>query len=276
MRTDTVLTEQDCKDFVDKGWVRLKEAFDPQAALGMQDFMWEELGRLHRIRRDDPSTWRCGTHWGGLNKKGRHPVYRDVAGPRLAAAADRLLGEGRWQWPPGWGGFRVGPPNAEQGPWDVIDRNWHWDGNPTGQLEETRALFTLTFYSHVRPGGGGTLLLEGSHRLILPFFRPLGPDRGGAKQKSLKRRFLQSHPWLAELSGYAPDRGDRVRRFMEEGATVDGVPLRVVEATGEPGDAILAHPSILHAASYNRAELPRFMRVGGIGLKPEEEDPAGA
>lgn len=62
---------------------------------------------------------------------------------------------------------------------------------------------------------------------------------------------------------------------MQEGATVDGVPLRVVEATGEPGDAIFCHPSILHAASYNRAEVPRFMRVGGIGLKLEEHNAAG-
>jgi hypothetical protein len=263
-----MLTDQQLKDFDTKGWVRLKQAFAPQAALKMQDFMWEQLGQMHGINRKDPSTWI--RHFSGLNKKTRDSVYREVGTPRLFGAVDQLLGKDRWQRPPGWGGFLVSPPDSDEGPWDVINNQWHWDGDPAHQVDGINALFTLTFYSTVEPGGGGTLLLEGSHRLIVPFFRPLGPDRSGFKQKPLKRRFLQSHPFLAELNGYAPDQGDRVRRFMQEGATIDDVPVRVIEATGEPGDALFAHPSILHARSYNRAPEPRFMRVGSIGPKHEE------
>ena len=67
--------------------------------------------------------------------------------------------------------------------------------------------------------------------------------------------------WLAELAGKTPDRGDRIRRFMEEGAVIDGVPVRVVEMTGEPGDAVLWHPALYHGRSHNCSSVPRFMRT---------------
>ncbi len=52
---------------------------------------------------------------------------------------------------------------------------------------------------------------------------------------------------------------DRKRRFMDNGAKVDGVEVRVVELTGDPGDVILMHPLMLHAASRNCAATPRIV-----------------
>ena len=48
---------------------------------------------------------------------------------------------------------------------------------------------------------------------------------------------------------------------MESGAVIEGVPLRVVELTGEPGDMVFCHPLIVHCGSLNRGPEPRFMRI---------------
>lgn len=44
----------------------------------------------------------------------------------------------------------------------------------------------------------------------------------------------------------------------ERRTVVEGVKLRVVEMTGEPGDVILAHPMIVHAPAKNCSSMPRF------------------
>jgi ectoine hydroxylase-related dioxygenase (phytanoyl-CoA dioxygenase family) len=48
---------------------------------------------------------------------------------------------------------------------------------------------------------------------------------------------------------------------MDGETVVDGVPLRVVELTGEPGDMVFCHPVMVHCAAPNRGVRPRFMRV---------------
>ena len=55
---------------------------------------------------------------------------------------------------------------------------------------------------------------------------------------------------------------------MAETTEVDGVPVKVIEVTGEPGHAYLCHPAIFHAASPNHAEAPRFMRVKSLSKQP--------
>jgi hypothetical protein len=49
---------------------------------------------------------------------------------------------------------------------------------------------------------------------------------------------------------------------MNDGAIVGGVPLRVVELTGESGDVILMHCDCFHAAAPNRRTEPRMMLTG--------------
>ncbi len=48
---------------------------------------------------------------------------------------------------------------------------------------------------------------------------------------------------------------------MDRETVVDGVPLRVVELTGEPGDTVFCHPVMVHCAAPNRGTRPRFMRI---------------
>jgi len=50
---------------------------------------------------------------------------------------------------------------------------------------------------------------------------------------------------------------ERVRRFMTQGTISAGIPLRVVELTGAPGDIIIWDPRCLHSASNNVSSRPR-------------------
>jgi hypothetical protein len=269
----SVLSTEDVRAFQERGHVRISQAFDPDSALQMQEFMWSELKRLNGIDRNDRSTWTKPVR--GLNKAGRHGVYKGIGSPRLFTAIDELLGPSAWKKPAGWGGFLVTFPEGGDRAWDVTTDDWHWDGDPGICVDGASGISVFTFFSQVRPRGGGTLIVEGSHHLVVALFRGLVPNHLGRKHKGLKRHFSRSHPWLEELTGQAGGSHDRCRRFMEEASIVDDVAVRVVELTGEPGDAVLVHPAMYHARSYNRSDTPRFMRVGNVGRhRPIGDDDA--
>jgi hypothetical protein len=63
------------------------------------------------------------------------------------------------------------------------------------------------------------------------------------------------------LAGQAPSPAGRIAAFMDAETSVQGVPLRVVELTGEPGDMVFCHPLMVHCGAPNRGEWPRFMRI---------------
>jgi hypothetical protein len=73
--------------------------------------------------------------------------------------------------------------------------------------------------------------------------------------------------WPPPRLGSSPGHLSRTGRLggadqaMDAETTVDGVPLRVVELTGEPGDMVFCHPVMVHCVSPNRGTRPRFMRI---------------
>lgn len=77
----------------------------------------------------------------------------------------------------------------------------------------------------------------------------------------LRERFHHADPWLMALTGQAPSPADRIAAFMDRETTVEGINLRVVELTGEPGDMVFCHPVMVHCAVPNRGTRPRFMRI---------------
>lgn len=256
---DLIFTSNEISQFKEDGYLHLQGAFPCDSALAMQDFMWTQLKQLKGIDRADKSTW--SIRWSGLNKTANHGIYKAVNSPRMIKAIHQLLGPGDWNPPGGRGGFLVSFPESSDASWDIIDRGWHWDGHPQMYNASQPSLMLFTFYSQVIATGGGTLIVAGSHRLVMQFFDTLEPSHGTRKQKPLKQRFAKSYPWFAELTGTVPSKDDRIQRFMEKATVINHVPVRVVELTGEPGDAVFCHPAIFHATSYNRAEVPRFMRV---------------
>jgi len=83
------------------------------------------------------------------------------------------------------------------------------------------------------------------------------------------RTGFAAHPWLGGL--WKPgDGGDRIQRYMYDGTIIDGVPLRVVELTGEPGDVILMHSDCFHAVAPNRLTQPRMMLTDMVS--PDQSD----
>ena len=122
-------------------------------------------------------------------------------------------------------------------------------------------LLAVSFIGSVEPRGGGTLILSGSPRLLIQQERELPESRRRGSIATHRDRFRRSHPWLMALTGHAPSPEDRIAAFMDRETVVDGVPVRVVELTGEPGDMVFCHPVMVHSAAPNRGARPRFMRI---------------
>jgi ectoine hydroxylase-related dioxygenase (phytanoyl-CoA dioxygenase family) len=126
----------------------------------------------------------------------------------------------------------------------------------------------LVVFAHlasVRPQGGGTLVITGSHRLTTPS----GPQAGNApvRSRALKTYLCTVHPWLGDLWHTDGDT-DRIHRYLTAGADIDGVHVRVGELIGEPGDAVIMHPRLLHVVAPNTLHTPRTMLLQFLHRRP--------
>jgi hypothetical protein len=125
----------------------------------------------------------------------------------------------------------------------------------------------LVVFAHlapVRPGGGGTLVITGSY----PPTTPSGPQAGNTpvRSREVKTHLSTMHPWLRDLWNGDGDT-DRIHRYLTAGAVIDGVPVRVEELTGEPGDAVIMHPRLLHVVAPNSLPAPRMMLLQFLHLR---------
>jgi hypothetical protein len=251
------LTAAQIQRFDRDGYLVVRAAFAPDDALAMRERWWRELRDEHGLRPDDPAGWRPLV--GDLKAAKRDPVQARILTDRVRATLDDLLGAGTWAPPRDWGRCLVTFP--EPGPWRLPTRLWHWD-NPCGpHLDRPRGVFVVSFVGPVAPRGGGTLLLAGSPRLLVEHERRTAHEQLPVSGARRWERFHRSHPWLRALTGLDPSPPDRVAAFMDRETVVDGVPLRVVELTGEPGDMVFCHPAVVHCAAPNRGTRPRFMRI---------------
>jgi hypothetical protein len=58
----------------------------------------------------------------------------------------------------------------------------HWDSGP-----ETVGPFIFSFYTEVRPRGGGTMILSGSHHLLSQFYKSLSIEEKAYTHKNIGR-----------------------------------------------------------------------------------------
>ena len=131
------------RQFAEKGWVRVPQAFARDAALEGQGAMWAQLERTRGLRQGQRGSWAaeeaatapCGSD--GLKDLKHSPVFRAVGSERLKGAIDDLLGAGAWTQPKSWGAFLVtfpgrvlGSPHAQPASWRVpragAGTGWHW------------------------------------------------------------------------------------------------------------------------------------------------------
>jgi ectoine hydroxylase-related dioxygenase (phytanoyl-CoA dioxygenase family) len=252
-----ILTPEHRSEFERAGVLHLPGFYSLSAVAGMADALWDDLGRRFGMDRRRPETWTPSrpAQFQDLQRSG---AFSAMDTPRLAAVADALLGEGRWVQPRLWGQPLVTFPT---GSWDVPHQNWHLDLPAEGSLDELDVIRVFTFLEPVRPRGGGTLYIAGSHRVVID--RGRGPAPRQRLPSSKIRALLQrEEPWFAALLGSGGD--NRVRRFMSRGGVVRGVRVHVEEMTGDPGDLVVMHPATFHTIAPNGLDRPRMMLVQSI------------
>ncbi|GGG23664.1 hypothetical protein [Paenibacillus abyssi] len=292
--TYKVLTEEQVEHFIEKGWVKLEGAYAREDALAAQDYLWTEVEKRSSVRRDDKATWTQPMV--RINETFLTPDFERCNSARLGDAIEDLIGHGRWANRTVYGetkqlsGFGWWPVNffldADQ-PWTVPVNGWHWDGIHFKHYIDSpeQGLLCLCLFSDIAHQGGGTFIVEGSHKVVARFLEghPEGLELGEAI-----RLLNREHPYLRELTGadqrankeggdiYADQEAqstgrsdgksteeiatERLDKFMNNDYTdADGFTLRVLETTGGPGDAILCHPFLYHSSSQNLIGVPRFM-----------------
>lgn len=248
-----MLTPGQRGELAEVGLLRLRCAVDPPVVATMRDQVWELLARRRGLGRDvaEPGLRVSPSLFKPLDRSG---VFDPLCGPPVRAVLEELLGAEGWAEPTRLGQVLMTFP--ARGSWAVPHRSWHLDYPAPPGPDRLPGLQLFLFLDRVEPRGGGTLAVAGSHRLVERLRADAGPGYTG-RSADVRKRLRRSVPWLREL--WTPREGDDgIERFMRA-ARFDGVSLRVVEMTGEPGDVIAMHPWILHTSAPNVGPRPRMM-----------------
>src|SRR5262245_58085092 len=232
--------------------MRVRAAFRGDEAAAMRAAAWRALARSG-VRHDDPSTW-TAERPEHLQSAKDDPAFQAVGSARLLQAVDAALEGQAYEKPGSWGALFLAFPSSE--PWHVPSRGWHADANYLSALSPPAGVRTHALFGDVAARGGGTLIVAGSHRLVHKFFTD-NPPRPGTRGVEY-RKLLQGHPYLRDLHKEG-DTDERLARFIHRAEEHAGIPLQVVENTGEAGDVILLHPLVLHVATPNTSKAPRFL-----------------
>lgn len=225
----------------------------------MRERLWQHLADAHGMDPDRPETWPADPP-AQFQKLTGTGAFDAMATGQLCAVVDDLLGPGRWQRPAHWGRPLVTLPHPGTA-WDVPTSGWHLD---SPDLELTMPV-VFAHLASVQSRGGGTLVITGSHRLATR----AGPQAGNApvRSREVKAHLRAMHPWLRDLWSTDRDPG-RIHRYLTVGADINGVHVRVEELTGEPGDAVIMHPRLLHVVAPNALHTPRMMLLQFLHRRP--------
>lgn len=132
--------------------------------------------------------------------------------------------------------------------WAVPHNGWHVDLPKLRNRGTSPGVQLFALLDAVRPGGGGTVVVAGSHRLLdgMPF---VGPSMKHAKR-------LRRLPFFADLMC---EESSKRARLMSESHREGDVDLQVVELHGGPGDVFLVDMRVLHTTAQNASRAPRMM-----------------
>lgn len=225
------LSAAQIEQFVRDGFLRIDDAFPRALGDACRRTLWLASG----CAEDAPLTWaRPVVRVGEIPS----PPFREAANtPRLCAAYDALVGEGRWEPRGSLGSFVIRFPSAT----DPGDCGWHVDmsfgfeGEPDflewriNLASRGRALLMLFLFSDVGEEDAPTRLRVGSH---LDIARRLAPH---------------GEAWLTlgELAS---------RQFAESARRAEAT------ATGPAGTVYLCHPFLVHGAQpLLVGARPRFL-----------------
>jgi hypothetical protein len=261
-----MLTTKQLEEFDRSGIVRMPGAVAESAAEGMLRTIWNCLRDRYHIHWNAPDTWPepeirtarveqiHGFHrFLGTHHLPKSVTFNEIGNATVCTALDQLLGAGNWQRPERWGSLLVTFPES-RGRWDVPSTSWHLNLPASHSSSGLTAVRLFTCLAKLSPESGGTLFVSGSHRLV----QNLVGESERLASPEARKRLIRAHPWVRALCS-RDEVGNRVQRFMRNASALDGVDVRVVEMTGEPGDVILTHPMILHAPALNCSSAARFV-----------------
>lgn len=253
------LTPAQFGQFQAEGFIRLPGLLETRHALQLQAEIWNELEEEFGIKQTDRNTWRTPPR--SPKKAKFSSANTSLINDSFRLVIDHLLGRGNWTEPNAWGGFLITFPDKDGNRWHLADKLWHWDYE-LFRGPELKGLLIFSFYSEVKPRGGGTLVVKGSHRALHQYDLQMTSAQRAMKHGEQRKDFMRTHPYFRELIEVKPSDQGHVENFMQQESVVDGVPLQVLELTGEPGDVVFCHPRLVHApAAINLATEPRFMRT---------------
>lgn len=235
------LTDREIEQFIEDGYVIVREAFPSSVAAQVREVLWKELG----LSPDDRAGWKKNLI--SLQKVFTGPPFAGAFTPRLAGALDDLMGAGRYHPPTGLGWWPVAFPGFEPPPWKPPTTGWHVDGIQFHHHVDSadQGMLPIFLLSDIAPGGGGTAVSVGSHKITARILRAAEPD--GLHVNELAKRVIAADPRD-----------------------------RVVELTGKAGDVALHHPFMLHARSPNTGDAVRFICNPCITLREKMTVTAGA
>jgi hypothetical protein len=252
------------------GIVKLTGVFSEESAAAMREAVWQGWADTYGVRRDDRSTWSAVPAFKTVKAAKRHPSFLDVLGEDLRTLADVLIGPG-WSTANGFGNLLASFPNADRWHLPGADGLWHSDFLYRTAMDPLPGLRVFAVFGDVPPGGGGTLLVEGSHLMVERFVRER-PELAMGRAKTARAACHTSNDWLHELThgdGHDPT---RPQRFMTAITDIDGIPAQVIEACGRPGDVYVCHPWTIHCAPPNANDQPRFLRSPTLSHRRRPQD----
>jgi hypothetical protein len=227
------LTDEQAGHFLERGFVTVRGAFDPNSARQWLDEAWIRFG----YDPDDPGTWaEKRIHLSARS----HVDARTFAPAAWRCAVELTGGEERLRLPWRWGdSFIANLGVGDDRPWrppSPAVGGWHKDGDFFRHFLDSpeQALLTFVLWTDMLPRGGGTFVAADSVPVVA--------------------RFLAAHP-----EGVLPDDFDY--------AELIGQCRDFVEMTGEAGDVVLLHPYTLHATSQNVLGVSRLITNPALALR---------
>jgi hypothetical protein len=227
------LTDEQAGQFLERGFVTVRAAFDAADAQRWLDDAWIRFG----YDRDDPGSWvEKRVHLSARS----HVDARTFAPAACRSAMELTGGEERlllpWQWGDSFiANLGVGDDRQWQPPSPAVG-GWHKDGDFFRHFLDSpeQALLTLVLWTDMLPKGGGTFVAADSVPVVA--------------------RFLAEHP-----EGVLPGEFDY--------AGLIGQCRDFVEMTGQAGDVVLLHPYLLHATSQNVLGVSRIITNPALALR---------
>lgn len=178
-----------------------------------------------------------------LNGLNHDQTFPNLLGAPVASLIEELMGEPVTPLPPGQQLLFTLP---GQDNWHVPHDVWHLDMPRLGE-NASPGLQAFTFLEDVEPGGGATLVVAGSHRL-------LNSDQV-LKSKQVKDK-LRDEPFFQWL--FDPKRAP-IADPAEATGRMHDVDLQVVELCGKVGDVFLMDLRVLHTPAPNCSDSARIM-----------------